>query len=181
MVEFAADTTLEVRGKTRLDDVVSLVSPRVEVQTCETWMLPQREQMKSTAGSHGNIKRCRGVHAIDYALLAITSDTDVLHKHPHHTTGQPKGSCGARDGGVLLGVSIESGNQHECSSPHDVSYEPGCDSICVFPPTKSCFDTKAEEWAPTTTETQGDPSKGAEDEEIARTFKIECNKKELEQ
>jgi hypothetical protein len=42
MVEFAADTTLEVRGKTRLDDVVSLVAPRVEVQTDETWILPER-------------------------------------------------------------------------------------------------------------------------------------------
>jgi hypothetical protein len=41
MVEFAADTTLEVRRKTRMDDVVSLVSPRVEVQTNKTWMLPE--------------------------------------------------------------------------------------------------------------------------------------------
>jgi hypothetical protein len=50
MVEFAADTTLEVRRKTRLDDVVSLVAPRVEVQMDETWMLPERGQMTSTAG-----------------------------------------------------------------------------------------------------------------------------------
>jgi hypothetical protein len=35
MVDFAADTTLEVRRKTRLDDVVSLVAPGVEVQTNE--------------------------------------------------------------------------------------------------------------------------------------------------
>jgi hypothetical protein len=42
MVEFAADTTLEVRRKTWLDDVVSLVFPRVEVQMDETWMLPER-------------------------------------------------------------------------------------------------------------------------------------------
>jgi hypothetical protein len=42
MVEVAKDTTLEVRRKTRLDDVVSLVSPRMEVQTDETWMLPER-------------------------------------------------------------------------------------------------------------------------------------------
>jgi hypothetical protein len=41
MVEFLADTTLEVRRKTRLDDMVSLVAPRVEVQTYETWMLPE--------------------------------------------------------------------------------------------------------------------------------------------
>jgi hypothetical protein len=41
MVEFAADTSLEVRSKTRLDDVVSLVAPRVEVQTDESWMLPE--------------------------------------------------------------------------------------------------------------------------------------------
>jgi hypothetical protein len=41
MVDFAADTTLEVRKKTRLDDVVSLVAPGVEVQTDETWMLPE--------------------------------------------------------------------------------------------------------------------------------------------
>jgi hypothetical protein len=47
--------------------------------------------------------------------------------------------------------------------------------------TKSYFDKNAEEWAPTTTETQGYPSKGAEDEEFAKTFKIECHKNELEQ
>jgi hypothetical protein len=121
MVEFAADTTLEVRRKTRMDDVVSLVFPRVELQTDETWMLPEQGQMASTTGSHGNIKRCRGVHAVDYVLLAGKSGTYVLQKHPHH----PIGSCGARDGGVLLGVSIEVGNQYECSSPHDVNYEPG--------------------------------------------------------
>jgi hypothetical protein len=69
MVEFAEDTTLEVRRKTRLYDVVSLLAPRVEVQTDENWMIPERRQMTSTAGSHGNIKRYRGVHVIDYALL----------------------------------------------------------------------------------------------------------------
>jgi hypothetical protein len=110
MVEFMADTILEVRRMTQLDDVVSLVAPRVEVQTDETWMLPERGQMTSTAGSHGNIKRCRGVHDIDYTLLAGKSGTDVLHKHPRHPTGKPKGSCGVRDGGFLLGVSIEAGN-----------------------------------------------------------------------
>jgi hypothetical protein len=36
MADFAADTTLEVRRKTRLDDVVSLVAPRVGVQTDAT-------------------------------------------------------------------------------------------------------------------------------------------------
>jgi hypothetical protein len=41
MVDFAADTALEVRRKTRLDDVVSLVAPGVEVQTDETWILPE--------------------------------------------------------------------------------------------------------------------------------------------
>jgi hypothetical protein len=56
MVDFAADTTLEVRRKTRLDDIVSLVSPGVEVQTDRTWMLPERGQMTSNTGSHGNIK-----------------------------------------------------------------------------------------------------------------------------
>jgi hypothetical protein len=60
MVDFAADTTLEVRRKTRLGDVVSLVDPSVEVQTDETWMLPERGNMTSTTGSHGNIKRYRG-------------------------------------------------------------------------------------------------------------------------
>jgi hypothetical protein len=69
MVDFAEDTTLEGRRKTRLDDVVSLVAPGVEVQTDETWMLPERGQMTSTTGSHGNIKMCRGLHVIDYALL----------------------------------------------------------------------------------------------------------------
>jgi hypothetical protein len=42
MVEFAADTTLEVRRNKRLYDVVSLVAPGVEVQTDETWMLPEQ-------------------------------------------------------------------------------------------------------------------------------------------
>jgi hypothetical protein len=120
--------------------------------------------MTSTAGSHGNIKRCRGVHAVDYALLAGKSGTDVLHKHPYHPTGQPKWSCGARDGGVIVGVSIEADNQHECLSPRDISYDPGCDAPCVYEQTKSYFDTNAEEWTPTATEIQGDPSKGAEDE-----------------
>jgi hypothetical protein len=41
MVELVADTILEVKRKTRLDDVVSLVAPRVEVQMDETWMLPE--------------------------------------------------------------------------------------------------------------------------------------------
>jgi hypothetical protein len=41
MVYLTTDTTLEVRRKTRLDDVVSLVAPGVEVQTDETWMLPE--------------------------------------------------------------------------------------------------------------------------------------------
>jgi hypothetical protein len=133
--------------------------------------------MTSTARSHGNIKRCRVVYVVDYALLAGKSGTDVLQKHPHH----PIGSCGARDGGVLLGVSIEDSNQHECLSPRDVSYTAGCDSPCVYAQTKSYFDTNAEEWSPTATETQGDPSKGAEDEEIVKMFNIECHKKELEQ
>jgi hypothetical protein len=35
--------------------------------------------------------------------------------------------------------------------------------------------------APTATETQGDPSKGAEYEETARMFKLECHQKELYQ
>jgi hypothetical protein len=38
-----------------------------------------------------------------------------------------------------------------------------------------------EELAPTATENQGDPSKGAEEEETVRTFKIECHQKELDQ
>jgi hypothetical protein len=35
--------------------------------------------------------------------------------------------------------------------------------------------------APTPIETQGDPSKGADDEETARNFKLKCHKKELDQ
>jgi hypothetical protein len=42
MVDFVADTTLEVRRKTWMDDVVSLAAPRVEVQMDETWVLPER-------------------------------------------------------------------------------------------------------------------------------------------
>jgi hypothetical protein len=143
MVEFAAETTLEVRRKTRLDDVVSLVSPRVEVQADETWIIPEQGHITSTAGSHGHVNMCRGVHAVYYALLSGKSGTDVLHKHPDHPTGKPKGSCcnHDQDGGVLLGVSMEAGNQHECSSLRDVSYEPGYDSPCVYARTKSSFDT----------------------------------------
>jgi hypothetical protein len=133
--------------------------------------------MTSTTGSHGNIKRYRGVHGIDYALLDGKLGTEVLQKHPHY----PVGSCGARDGGVLLGVSIEAGKQLECSSTHDVSYEPGCDATCVYVRTKSYSDTNAEELDLTATETQGDPSKGAEDEETAIMFKLECHQKELDQ
>jgi hypothetical protein len=177
MVEFAADTTLEVRRKTRLDDVISLVSPGVKVQTDRTWTLPERGQMTSTTGSHGNIKRCRVVDDIECTLLDGKSGTEALQKHRHH----PIGSCGARDGGVLLGVSIEAGKQLECSSPRDVSYEPGCDAPCVYVRTKSYSDTNTEELDPTDTETQGDPSKGAEDEETARMFKLECHQKELDQ
>jgi hypothetical protein len=177
MVEFAADTTLEVRRKTRLDDVVSLLAPRVEVQTDETWMLPERGQMTSTAGSHVKIEICRGAHAIDYALLDGKSGTEVLQKHPHPTIN----SRGGQEGWVSLGASIEAGKQLECASLHDFSYEPGCDAPCVDARTKSYSDKNAEELAQTATETQRDPSKGAEDEETARTFKLKCHHKELDQ
>jgi hypothetical protein len=50
----------------------------------------------------------------------------------------------------------------------------------VYVQTKSYSDTNTKELAPTANETQVDPSKGAEDEETARTFKIECHKKELD-
>jgi hypothetical protein len=153
MVELAADTTLEVRRKSWLDDVVSLVAPRVEVQTDVTWMLPELGQMTSTTGSHGNIKRCRGVHAIEYALLDGKSGTEVLQKRPHPTIN----SRGGWEGWVSLGVSIEAGKQLECSNPRDVSYDPGCDVPCVYVRTKSYSDTNAEELALNATETQGDP------------------------
>jgi hypothetical protein len=51
----------------------------------------------------------------------------------------------------------------------------------VYTQRKSKFDKNAEEWAPTATETQGYPSKVAEDEEISIMFKIKCHKKDLEQ
>jgi hypothetical protein len=63
--------------------------------------LPERGQMTSTTGSHGNIKSCRGVHVIDYALLDGKSGTEVLQKHPHH----PIGSCGAREGYSSRGLN----------------------------------------------------------------------------
>jgi hypothetical protein len=118
MVYFSAGTTLEVRMKTRLDDVVSLVAPRVEVQTDRTWTLPERGQMTSTTGSHGNIKRCSGVHTIYYTFLDGKPGTEALQERPHPT----KNSRGGREGWVLLGVSIEADKQRECSSPHDVRY-----------------------------------------------------------
>jgi hypothetical protein len=67
------------------------------------------------------------------------------------------------------------------SNLSDVSYAPGCDAPCTYVQTKSYSDTNAEELAPTATETQGDPSKGAEDEETAIMFKLECYQKELDQ
>jgi hypothetical protein len=109
----------------------------------------------------GTYKKCRGVHAIDYALLDGYSGTEVLQKHPHPTIN----SRGGQEGWVSLGVSIEAGNQLECLGPYDVSYEPGCDAQCVYVRTKYYSDTKAEELSLTATETQGDPSKGAEDKE----------------
>jgi hypothetical protein len=100
-----------------------------------------------------------------------------LQKHPHPTIN----SCGGREGWVSLGVSIEAGKKLECSSPHAVSYEPACDAPFVYVRTKSYSDTNAEELDTTATETQGAPSKGAEDEETVRMFKIECHQKELDQ
>jgi hypothetical protein len=69
-----------------------------------------------------------GVHAIEYVFLDGKSGTEVLQKYPHPTIN----SHGGREGWVSLGVSIEAGNQLECSSLHDVSYEPGCDAPCVY-------------------------------------------------
>jgi hypothetical protein len=104
-------------------------------------MLPERGQMTSTTGSHGNINRYGLVHAIYYVvLLDGKSGTEVLQKHPHPTIN----SCGGREGWVSLGVSIEAGKQLECSSYHDVSYEPGCYAPCVYVRTKSYSDTNAE-------------------------------------
>jgi hypothetical protein len=176
MEEFSADTTLEVRRKIQLDDEVSSGALWMEVQTDETRMLRERGPMTSTVESHGHVKRCRGVHAIYYALLAGKSGTEVLQKHPHPTIN----SRGGREGWVSLGVSIEAGNKLESSSMHDVSYEPGCDVPCVDARTKSYSDTNAEELAPTVTETQGDPSKGKDDEETIKSFKIKCDKNELD-
>jgi hypothetical protein len=51
----------------------------------------------------------------------------------------------------------------------------------VYVRTNSYSDTNAEELALTANETQGDPSKGAEDEETARVFRLECQQKELDQ
>jgi hypothetical protein len=113
----------------------------MEVQTDETRMLGERGQMTSTTGSHGNVKRCRGVHAVDYAFLARKSGTKVLQKHPHPTIN----SLGGREGWVSLGVSIEAGSKVEYSSPRDVSYEPGCDASCVYVRTKSYSDTNVKE------------------------------------
>jgi hypothetical protein len=70
MEEFAVDTTLEIKRKTRLDDEVSSGAPWMEVQTDETWMLREREPMTSNVGSHGHIKRCRGVQ---YHRLCVVS------------------------------------------------------------------------------------------------------------
>jgi hypothetical protein len=105
VVDFTAQTTLEVRRKKRLDDVVSLVAPGVEVQTDRTWTLSERGQITSTTGSHGNIKRYRGAHDIDYVLLDVNAGTEALQKHPHPTVN----SRGGREGWVILGISIEAG------------------------------------------------------------------------
>jgi hypothetical protein len=88
------------------------------------------------------------VHAIYYVLLDGKSGTEVLQKHPYPTIN----SRGGRDGVVSLAVSIEAGKQLECSIPHGVSFEPGCDAPCVFVRKKSYSDTNAEELDPTATE-----------------------------
>jgi hypothetical protein len=44
--------------------------------------------------------------------------------------------------------------------------------------TNSYSDTNLEQWAPTATETQGDPSKREDDEENIRAFKLKCDKKD---
>jgi hypothetical protein len=54
-----------------------------------------------THNNFENIKRCRGVHAIDYSLLDGKSGTEILQKHPHPTIN----SLGAQEGWVSLGVS----------------------------------------------------------------------------
>jgi hypothetical protein len=152
---------------------VSLVAPRVEVQADETRMLPERGQMKSTSGSHGHI-HSRGVYSVDYALSAGKSGTNV--SKPQHYIG----SCGARDGGVLLGVRILTIG-HECSMPHYVIYEPDYDNdLCVTVGTKSYSEKNAEEWAMETTETQGDISKEMKYEVIIRELKAESHQKEIE-
>jgi hypothetical protein len=176
MEEFAADTTLEVRRKSQLDDEVSSGAPWMEVHMDETLILRQRGTMTSTVESHVHVKRCRGVHVIDYALLDGKSGTEVLQKHPHPTIN----SRGGREGWVSLGVSIEAGNKLECSIPRDVSYEPGYDVPCVDAQKKSYSDTNVEQWVLTATETQGYPSKVVVDEETSKAFKTECDKKELE-
>jgi hypothetical protein len=119
----------------------------------------------------------QGSACIYYALLDGNSGTKVLQKHPHPTIN----SRGGREGWVLIRVSIEAGKQLECSSPHDVSYEPSYDAPYVYVRTKSYSDTHAEELNPTATETQVDPSKGAEDKDTARMFNLECHQKELDQ
>jgi hypothetical protein len=99
-VELVADETKKVGRKIWLEDKVVLIVPRVELQADETPMLTQRGKMTSTAGSHGHINS-RGV---DYALL---DDKYGAHSSKlHHPTGKPKGSCGAQDGGVLLGEKL---------------------------------------------------------------------------
>jgi hypothetical protein len=113
------------------------------------------------------------VHIIDYALLDGKSGTEVLQKHPHPTIN----SRGGGEGWVSIGVSLEAGKQLGCLSPHDVSYEPGCDAPYVYVQTKFYSDTNAEELDPTATETQGDPSNGADDEDNARMFKLKCHQK----
>jgi hypothetical protein len=117
------------------------------------------------------------VHSINYVFLARKSGTEVLQKNPHPTINYH----GGWEGCVSPGVSIEAGNQLECSSLCDFSNEPDCDAPCIYARTKSYSDTSAEELAPTATETQGDPSKGVEDEENSRNFKLKCHKMELDQ
>jgi hypothetical protein len=109
MAELAVDTTLELRQKSQLDHEVSSGAPWMEVQMDETWMLHERGIMTSTAESHGHVKRCRGLHVIDYALLDGNSGTKFLQKHPHPTIN----SHGGWEGWVSIGVSIEAGNKLE--------------------------------------------------------------------
>jgi hypothetical protein len=128
----------------------------------------QAEMFLATEELATFIQRCKSEVTIDEAMVYFKAD-ETLEVRWKKMTEDEVSLVAPR-----LEVRVTGG--HECSRPHDVSYEPGCDTeLCVIVGTKSYSDTNAEESAPATTETQGDSSKETEYEVMISDLKAESH------